>query len=205
MPAPCRIASSVAPQRSCWKHTRGQVTVAAVADDEDDGGVVQRGRQLQVLRAVESANDAQKRVLVEKIVRRFGADLTGRSFALWGLAFKPNTDDMREAPSRVVVDELLALGASVQAYDPIAMPQARSVMGSSPRLGFADNAMAALHGADALVIVTEWKEFRSPDFERIRATLRQPVIFDGRNMFAPATVESAGIEYHAIGRLGSSS
>ena len=161
------------------------------------------GRQLQVLRAVEAANDAQKRVLVEKIVRRFGADLTGRSFALWGLAFKPNTDDMREAPSRVVVDELLALGAGVQAYDPIAMPEARRLMGGHPKLSFADSATDALQGADALIIVTEWKEFRSPDFERIKSTLLQPVIFDGRNMFAPAIVESAGIEYHAIGRLGS--
>ena len=109
---------------------------------------------------------------------------------------------MREAPSRVVIAELLARGASVQAYDPVAMPEAQRVLGRSPRLAFADSAMGALQGADALVIVTEWKEFRSPDFERIKATLRQPVIFDGRNMFAPATVAAAGIEYHAIGRLG---
>ena len=161
------------------------------------------GRGLQVLRAVESANEAQKRVLIEKIVRRFGNDLAGRRFALWGLAFKPNTDDMREAPSRVVIGELLARGASVQAYDPIAMPEAQRVLGESPGLAFADSAMGALQAADALVIVTEWKEFRSPDFERIKATLLQPVMFDGRNMFAPATVEAAGIEYHAIGRLGS--
>jgi UDPglucose 6-dehydrogenase len=161
------------------------------------------GRGLQVLRAVESANEAQKRVLIEKIVRRFGSDLAGRRFALWGLAFKPNTDDMREAPSRVVIAELLAHGASVQAYDPIAMPEARRVLGQTAGLGFADSAMGALQGADALVIVTEWKEFRSPDFERIKSTLLQPVIFDGRNMFAPAMVEAAGIEYHAIGRLGS--
>jgi UDPglucose 6-dehydrogenase len=162
------------------------------------------GRSLQVLRAVESANDVQKRVLIDKLVRRFGEDLAGRRFALWGLAFKPNTDDMREAPSRVVIAELLARGAQVQAYDPIAMPEARRVLGESPALAFADSAMGALQQADALLIVTEWKEFRSPDFERIKATLRQPVIFDGRNMFAPATVRSAGIEYHAIGRLGSS-
>ncbi|MBX3643627.1 MAG: UDP-glucose/GDP-mannose dehydrogenase family protein [Rubrivivax sp.] len=160
------------------------------------------GRGLQVLRAVESANEAQKRVLIDKIVRRFGEDLSGRCFALWGLAFKPNTDDMREAPSRVVVDELLARGASVRAYDPIALHEARRVFGERARLSFADSARAALQGADALVIVTEWKEFRSPDFAHIRSTLRQPVVFDGRNMFAPATVESFGIEYHAIGRLG---
>ncbi len=122
------------------------------------------GRGLQVLRAVESANEAQKRVLVEKIERRFGDDLAGRCFALWGLAFKPNTDDMREAPSRVLIAELLARGAQVQAYDPIAMSEARRVLDASPGLRFADSAMAALHGADALVIATEWKEFRSPDF-----------------------------------------
>ncbi|HMO46195.1 MAG TPA: UDP-glucose/GDP-mannose dehydrogenase family protein [Rubrivivax sp.] len=160
------------------------------------------GRGLQVLRAVESANDAQKRVLIEKITRRFGDDLSGRRFALWGLAFKPNTDDMREAPSRVIIDELLARGAAVCAYDPVAMTEAKRVLGERPRLAFADSAAAALQDADALVIVTEWKEFRSPDFERIRTSLRQPVIFDGRNMFAPAMVEANGIEYHAIGRLG---
>jgi UDPglucose 6-dehydrogenase len=162
------------------------------------------GRALQVLRAVEAANDAQKRVLIEKIVRRFGADLAGRRFALWGLAFKPNTDDMREAPSRVLIDELLARGASVSAYDPVAMTEARRVLATSPALSFAAGAMDTLQGADALVIVTEWKEFRSPDFARIRGTLRQPVIFDGRNMFTPAVVQAAGIEYHAIGRLGAS-
>ncbi len=161
------------------------------------------GRALQVLRAVESANDAQKRVLVEKITRRFGDDLAGRRFALWGLAFKPNTDDMREAPSRVLIDELLARGAVVQAYDPVAMDEARRVLPVSPSLGFAASAMDTLQDADALVIVTEWKEFRSPDFARIRRALRQPLIFDGRNMFVPAVVEAAGIEYHPIGRLGS--
>jgi len=164
----------------------------------------QAGRALQVLRAVEDANQAQKRVLIEKIVRRFGDDLSGRCFALWGLAFKPNTDDMREAPSRVLIAELLARGARVQAYDPVAMTEARRVLPASPSLAFAVHAMDALQDADALVIVTEWKEFRSPDFERIRSTLHQPVIFDGRNMFSPPAVAAAGIEYHAIGRLGSS-
>ena len=164
----------------------------------------QSGRALQVLRAVEDANEAQKRVLIEKIVRRFGDDLSGRCFALWGLAFKPNTDDMREAPSRVLIAELLARGARVQAYDPVAMTEARRVLPPSPSMVFAASAMGALQDADALVIATEWKEFRSPDFARIKAMLRQPVIFDGRNMFQPATVAAAGIEYHAIGRLGRS-
>jgi UDPglucose 6-dehydrogenase len=159
------------------------------------------GQTLQVLSAVEAANEQQKLVLIDKIVARFGADLTGRHFALWGLAFKPNTDDMREAPSRVIVHELLRRGATVQAYDPVAMTEARHTLGDVAGLSYAEKANDVLTGADALVIVTEWKEFRSPDFDRIRATLRHPVIFDGRNMFDPALPESAGLEYHAIGRL----
>jgi len=159
------------------------------------------GRQLRVLRAVDDANDAQKRVLVDKLVQRFGNDLTGRHFALWGLAFKPNTDDMREAPSRVLIEELLQRGATVCAYDPVAIDEARRVLAAHAGLSYAGSAMAAVAGADALLIATEWKEFRSPDFEAIRAGLRRPVIFDGRNLFAPALVEAAGIEYHAIGRL----
>ena len=171
--------------------------VKALIHTADDAG-----HGLKVLRAVEDANEAQKRVLIDKIVRRFGPDLKGRCFALWGLAFKPNTDDMREAPSRVVIAELLARGAQVQAYDPIAIAEARRVLGAASGLRFADGAMDALDGADALVIVTEWKEFRSPDFARIGSQLKQPVIFDGRNMFSPANVAAAGIEYHAIGRTG---
>jgi UDPglucose 6-dehydrogenase len=163
------------------------------------------GRDLHVLRAVEAANDDQKHVLVRKIVRRFGDDLTGRRFALWGLAFKPNTDDMREAPSRVLVDALLSRGSTVCAYDPIAMQEARRAFGPIQGLSYAEQAMDALAQADALVIVTEWKEFRSPDFEQIKAVLRQPVVFDGRNIFAPELPEAAGIEYHAIGRLTAAS
>jgi UDPglucose 6-dehydrogenase len=159
------------------------------------------GQELRVLRAVESANEAQKRVLVEKLVRRFGEDLTGRCFALWGLSFKPETDDMREAPSRIVVAELLLRGARVRAYDPVAMPEAKRIFGE--KISYAGRAMDAIDGADALVIATEWKEFRSPDFEAIKAGLREPVIFDGRNLFAPGLPESAGIEYHAIGRMTS--
>ncbi|NMG46085.1 nucleotide sugar dehydrogenase [Aromatoleum toluvorans] len=139
----------------------------------------EHGRALQVLGAVEAANDAQKHVLVDKIVRRFGEDLAGRRFALWGLAFKPDTDDMREAPSRVLIAELLRRGASVAAYDPVAMREAERIFGDEPRLTYAGRPKSALEGADALVIVTEWKEFRSPDFDAIRGRLRQPVIFDG--------------------------
>jgi UDPglucose 6-dehydrogenase len=160
----------------------------------------ERGRPLHVLSAVEAANDAQKHVLAEKVVARFGEDLAGRRFALWGLAFKPNTDDMREAPSRVVIDDLLARGATVCAYDPVAMHEALRAMGERPGLAFADGPMQALEGADALLIVTEWKEFRSPDFDAIRAALKQPVVIDGRNMYPPELPRAAGIEYHSIGR-----
>ena len=159
------------------------------------------GMNLLILDAVERANAAQKQVLGGKILKRFGADLKGLHFALWGLAFKPNTDDMREAPSRVLVAELLARGASITAYDPVAMPEARHIYQAESRVRFADSPMAALAGADALAIVTEWKEFRSPDFQRIKQVLRTPAIFDGRNLYDPAEVRQNGLEYYPIGRL----
>jgi UDPglucose 6-dehydrogenase len=158
------------------------------------------GLDLHVLQAVERTNDVQKRVLATKIESRFGANLAGRRFALWGLAFKPNTDDMREAPSRVVIAELLARGASICAYDPAAMPEARRLFGNEPRVTYADSPIAAAQGADALVIVTEWKEFRSPDFDSLKAHLKQPVIFDGRNLYEPELVRASGFEYFPIGR-----
>ncbi len=158
------------------------------------------GHELKVLTAVEEANEAQKHVLVDKIVARFGEDLSGRSFAMWGLAFKPNTDDMREAPSRVLIAELLARGATVTAYDPVAMPEAERIFGEETRVRYAGRPKSALDDADALVIVTEWKEFRSPDFEAIKSRLKQPVIFDGRNMYEPEVPRSLGIEYVGIGR-----
>jgi len=160
----------------------------------------ENGRDLKVLQAVEDANDAQKQVLVGKIVKRFGDDLAGKRFAVWGLAFKPNTDDMREASARVLIGELLARGASVTAYDPVAMNEARRVFGDEPRIAYAENPDEALVGADALAIVTEWKEFRSPDFARIATTLKTPVIFDGRNLYEPRIVRDAGIDYQPIGR-----
>jgi UDPglucose 6-dehydrogenase len=159
----------------------------------------EQGVPLQLMQAVEAVNEAQKQRLVDKVVARFGADLAGRSFALWGLAFKPNTDDMREAPSRAVIGALAARGARVVAYDPVAMDEARRVLGNAP-VSYAASPLAALEGADALVIVTEWKEFRSPDFEAIKRRLKQPVIFDGRNLFEPALVKAAGLEYYGIGR-----
>jgi UDPglucose 6-dehydrogenase len=159
------------------------------------------GMNLLILEAVERANAAQKQVLPAKILKRFGADLKGLNFALWGLAFKPNTDDMREAPSRVLVAELLARGASVTAYDPVAMDEARHIYQGESRVRFAESPMAALEGADALAIVTEWKEFRSPDFQRVKLALRTPAIFDGRNLYDPAEVRQNGLEYYPIGRL----
>ncbi|MEN3111788.1 UDP-glucose dehydrogenase family protein [Uliginosibacterium paludis] len=158
------------------------------------------GQGLKVLQAVEDANDAQKMVLVDKIRARFGEDLSGRRFAVWGLAFKPNTDDMREAPSRVIIDELFRRGATVSAYDPVAMTETRRIFGDEPRLSYATRPMEALRDADALVIITEWKEFRSPDFSEIRAALKQPVVFDGRNMYDPDLPRNAGLEYFGIGR-----
>lgn len=160
------------------------------------------GHQLKVLTAVEEANESQKHVLVDKIVKRFGDDLSGRRFAMWGLAFKPNTDDMREAPSRVVVDALLARGARVRAYDPVAADEARRVLGDRPGLEFAASAADAARGADALLLVTEWKEFRTPDFDGLKAALKQPLVFDGRNIWDPALLAQMGFEYHGIGRAG---
>ena len=156
---------------------------------------------LLILDAVERANAAQEQVLPAKILKRFGAELKGLNFALWGLAFKPNTDDMREAPSRVLIAALLEHGASVTAYDPVAMDEARHIYKTESRVRFADTPMAALEGADALAIVTEWKEFRSPDFQRMKQVLRTPAIFDGRNLYDPAEVRTNGLEYYPIGRL----
>ena len=158
------------------------------------------GGDLCVLHAVEEANEFQKGVLGRKIVGQFGEDLAGRRFAIWGLAFKPNTDDMREAPSRRVIADLLARGASVSVYDPVAMDEARRIFGAEPRIAYADSPADALEGADALVIVTEWKEFRSPDFEEMKRRLKSPLVFDGRNLYDPAQMRAAGIRYFAIGR-----
>jgi UDPglucose 6-dehydrogenase len=159
------------------------------------------GMNLLILEAVEQANALQKQVLAQKILKRFGSDLKGLNFALWGLAFKPNTDDMREAPSRTLVAELIERGASVTAYDPVAMNEARHIYKAESRVRFAASPMAALEGADALAIVTEWKEFRSPDFKRVKQALRTPAVFDGRNLYDPAEVRQNGLEYYPIGRL----
>lgn len=159
------------------------------------------GHELKVLQAVEEANDAQKSVLTQKIAKRLGDDLAGKTIALWGLAFKPNTDDMREAPSRVLIAELLARGARVRAYDPVARHEAQRIFAGETRIVFVDKPMLAVQGADVLAIVTEWKEFRAPDFPAIKALLKTPAIFDGRNLYDPAVPRRAGLEYFAIGRL----
>ena len=159
------------------------------------------GVQMSVLSAVEAANEHQKLVLVEKIVRRFGADLAGLVFAIWGLAFKPGTDDMREAPSLVVIRELISRGARIRAYDPVATREARHALGDLVGIAYLSRASEALEGADALVIITEWKEFRSPDLDSMKAVMRQAIVFDGRNILEPATLRSAGFEYSSIGRV----
>jgi UDPglucose 6-dehydrogenase len=158
------------------------------------------GLPLKVLDAVEQVNDAQKSVLLNKISKRFGTDLKGKHFAVWGLAFKPGTDDMREASSRVLMEGLWAMGATVTAYDPAAMKETRHIYGERSDLSFTENTKDALQDADALVIVTEWKAFKSPDFDIIKARLKQPISFDGRNLFEPVDMAKIGIEYHGIGR-----
>ncbi len=158
------------------------------------------GIDLKVLTAVEEANDLQKHVLSAKVKKRFGDDLKGRHFAVWGLAFKPNTDDMRDAPSRDLLADLFAAGATATAYDPVAMHEAQRIFGAEPRLRYAGKAMEALQDADALIIVTEWKEFRSADLDTIKSRLKAPVVIDGRNLYDPKFVRSQGIEYFPIGR-----
>jgi UDPglucose 6-dehydrogenase len=154
----------------------------------------------ELLKSVEAVNKRQKQLLFHKIHAWSGGRLEGRTIALWGLAFKPNTDDMREAPARELMEALWAAGARVRAYDPVAMPEARRIYGERADLDLVDSAEAALDGADVLAIVTEWKEFRSPDFERMRDALRHKVIFDGRNLYDPGLVRSFGLTYHGIGR-----
>jgi UDPglucose 6-dehydrogenase len=156
------------------------------------------GYDFRILRAVESVNDTQKHYLVDCIQNRFGKNLAGRHFAIWGLSFKPNTDDMREAPSIVVIEALLAAGATIKAYDPEAMDEARKHH-FGDRIAYAEVPMGALEGADALVLVTEWNEFRRPDFDAVKAALKTPIVFDGRNIYTRATLEKAGFEYFGVG------
>ncbi|MGH7798738.1 MAG: UDP-glucose dehydrogenase family protein [Candidatus Binatia bacterium] len=154
--------------------------------------------EMVLLKAVETVNERQKSLLVEKVKRHFGAQLSGVTFAVWGLAFKPRTDDMRDAPAIPVIESLLAAGARVQAFDPEAMEEARKIFGD--RIQYTHRNYDALHGAAALLILTEWNEFRRPDFERIRNLLAKPVIFDGRNIYDPIDLRKLGFTYYSIGR-----
>lgn len=156
------------------------------------------GAELSVVRAVHTANERQKHVLAAKLQQALGGQVAGRRIAVWGLAFKPNTDDMREAPSLVLIDELLAAGARVIAHDPVAMPETKRRLGD--RIEYAKTAYAACEGAEALVIVTDWNEYRHPDFARIKSLLRQPVLVDGRNLYDPAKMRQLGFTYDSIGR-----
>jgi UDPglucose 6-dehydrogenase len=162
----------------------------------------QHGVQPRLLDAVEAVNEAQKAHLFELAARHYGgeAKLRGKTFAVWGLAFKPNTDDMREASSRRLLQQLWDAGANVRAYDPEAMQETRRIFGERDDLALCESAGAALEGADALIVVTEWKQFRSPDFARLKAALADAVVFDGRNMYEPDDVEAAGLAYYGIGR-----
>ncbi|AOB29445.1 UDP-glucose 6-dehydrogenase [Bordetella sp. H567] len=164
----------------------------------------QHGLPMRVIHAVETANEAQKFRLSQKIVRRYGEDLGGRTFALWGLAFKPNTDDMREAPSLTVIEELARRGARIRAYDPVAMDEARKVLeranGVLAKVDFVADMYEAVDGADGLLLVTEWKAFRAPDFERILGLMKSPLILDGRNQYNAAELKAMGFDYEGIGR-----
>jgi len=160
----------------------------------------QAGMELKLLDAVERVNYAQKHVLTHKIVARLGEDLSGKTIAMWGLAFKPNTDDMREAPSLVLIEDLTRRGANVIAFDPVAMPEAAHLLAANRRVRFVERANDALAGADALAIVTEWKTFRAPDFAAMKVAMKSPVIFDGRNLYEPDAMRDLGFHYFPIGR-----
>lgn len=169
---------------------------------------LQHGRDLKILEAVEAVNREQKTILIEKITKRFGNDLSKHRFAMWGLAFKPNTDDMREAPSRFIISELVKRGAQVVAHDPVAMTEAQHALeldfqtkpDELKRVSLVKTPEDALAGASALIIVTEWKAFRSPDFDRLKQAMQNPIIFDGRNLYEPQSMTELGFEYYGIGR-----
>lgn len=160
----------------------------------------QVGYNAELLSAVENVNDRQKQVVVSKVLKHYNNDVKGKVFALWGLAFKPKTDDMREAPSRVILEALIEAGATIQAFDPEAIHEAKRIYGDKDGLRLVETSEAALQGADALIVVTEWKNFWSPDFEHLKDTLKDSVIFDGRNLYQPDSLKKLGITYYGIGR-----
>ncbi|MCB5223587.1 MAG: UDP-glucose/GDP-mannose dehydrogenase family protein [Candidatus Cloacimonadaceae bacterium] len=160
----------------------------------------QNGMEARIPEAVEAINNRQKQVLVDKVRNHFEGKLNGLVFAVWGLAFKPRTDDMREAPSRVIINALLESGAKIQAYDPVAIDEAKRVFGGREGLSYSRDQYEALNGADALLLITEWPQFRHPDFEKVKKALKQPLIFDGRNQYDPVEMKKLGFTYHSIGR-----
>ncbi len=168
---------------------------------KDVKALVRTGREsgydLRILQSVEDVNESQKHVLADKITKHYGGELAGKRFAMWGLSFKPETDDMREAPSLVISEQLLAAGATVCAYDPVSMPECKNMIGD--KIDYADDAYAALQGADALLLVTEWREFRVPDWNRVKAALELPVVFDGRNIYSGPELRGQGFTYYGIG------
>jgi UDPglucose 6-dehydrogenase len=157
--------------------------------------------EAKLISSVEEVNDAQKLVIANKVIHRFGEDLTGKLFGIWGLAFKPETDDMREAPSIYVINELVKRGAKIQAYDPKAIEEAQSFyLKDVKNISYVNSKYQALENADAMILLTEWKEFRSPDFEEIKSQLNAPIIFDGRNQYIAYEIEDKGFEYYRIGK-----
>ncbi len=158
----------------------------------------QYGYDFSILNAVLNVNDTQRRILVDRILEQFDGDVTGKKFAVWGLAFKPNTDDVREAPSHVIIEELIERGASITAFDPEAIETTKAVLGD--KLGYAEDRYALLNDVDALIICTEWHEFRRPDFNKMRGLMKSPLVFDGRNLFKPERMAELGFEYYSIGR-----
>jgi UDPglucose 6-dehydrogenase len=159
------------------------------------------GFDSRILKAVEAVNADQKKLLIDKVKTHFGEDLQGKTFTVWGLAFKPQTDDMREAPAIVIIKALLAAGARIKAFDPVAMDEAHRIFGDAPGLSLCSNEYEALEDSDALLLVTEWRQFRYPDFSRIKQLLKQAVIFDGRNQYDPQQVRELGFSYYGIGRI----
>lgn len=158
------------------------------------------GYDSHILKAVEEVNAAQKRVLVDKLVAHFGAELSGKTFTIWGLAFKPQTDDMREAPAIVIINALIKLGAKIKAYDPVAMHEAEKIFGDNPYVQLCEDEYSALEGSDGLLLITEWHQFRYPDFSRMALLMRSLAIFDGRNLYSPSAVKELGFAYYGIGR-----
>ena len=161
----------------------------------------EHGYNAELISAVEDVNDRQKLVIAKKVVNRFGEDLTGKTFAVWGLAFKPQTDDMREAPAIYIIKDLVKRGANIQAYDPKAMEEAQHFyLKDVPNITYYNSKYETLKDADAMILLTEWKEFRSPDFEELKKQLNEPIIFDGRNQYNSEMMEDLGFEYYQIGK-----